>query len=212
MILTARDKDLLATLCLKVRMLTASQIAATWWPAAPSANANAQRRLRGLVAGGFLHRQSLPAYPLLPLSNPILTWAPGEGPPDYEVVGYQLQHRWEDRQYEPTMVYFASRRAMCQLGGTGTGRLRHADQASHDLHLSQVYLLFRQKKPELARCWVGEEEFAVERLDEKLPDAVIKDSSGAVRLVVEFGGKYDPRRFRAFHEDCRTRGIPYQLW
>lgn len=209
--LTNRDKDILRTLAKKVRMMTADQVAQGWWKPSTVAIDVATRRLRALKAYRLLDDVRLPAHPMLDLSLPLLTWKPGQSDPDYYAISYRLTSRWPT-EYLPTTVYMASDRAVRMFGLSGAQRIQHPDQATHDLHLSAVYLRLLQDQPVLAQAWVGEDEFAAEREGQKLPDAVAKDAAGNVVLVIEFGGKYDPERFKAFHEDCRKRGTPYQLW
>ena len=40
----------------------------------------------------------------------------------------------------------------------------------------------------------------------------IVDDAEQVILVIEFGGAYDTARVKAFHQDCVSRNLPYQLW
>lgn len=209
--LTERDRSILRTLVKKVRMMTVAQIAQGWWPQAESSAILAARRLRSLKAHRLVDRVTLPAHPMLDLRVPILTWEPGQPDPDYYAVSYRLTSRWPS-EYIPTPVYFAAEPGARMFGIAAAQPIRHPDQVTHDLHLSAVYLTVFRKHPEIAQAWVGEDEFAVERERQKLPDAVVKDAAGHVRMVIEFGGKYDPVRFRAFHEDCRKRTTPYQLW
>jgi hypothetical protein len=209
-LLTPRDRSILATLTSKVRLVTLHQVAATWWSGS-GALPNARQRVRRLRQADLLDARSLPAHPLLPLAAPIFTWAPGQPDPDCGAMAYHLQHRWTT-QYQPTTVYFATHRAALHLGAPAPGRVEHPDQVTHDLHVSALYLRLRREHPDLAAAWVGEDVFAAEREGQKLPDAVLKDSRGRVVLVIEFGGKYDPDRVRAFHDDCRRRQHSYQLW
>ena len=209
--LTPRDNAILSALTTKVRLLTLAQMVEAWWPASSSARPNARKRVALLLEAGLIKTATVPAHPMLSLDQPILTWRPGDAAPDFDQVAYQLQSRWP-REYVPTHVYHASHRAARHYGSRSHGAIRHPDQATHDLHLSSVFLRVLRDYPQIALQWVGEDEFAPEREGEKLPDAVVKDAAGAVRLVIEFGGKYDPKRFKAFHEDCASRQLPYQLW
>lgn len=209
--LTERDKSILQTLTFKTRLITVEQAATVWWEHASVGPILARRRLKILLDQGLLTMRTLPAYPMLPLSAPVLYWTPGDPDPDADAIAYRLTARWT-AEYQPTPVYLASRRTAHLLGSLTRGTIRHPDQITHDLHVSAVYFTFLRNQPDLARRWVGEEEYAPEREHQKLPDAVIKDAQGQVELVVEFGGKYDALRYRAFHRDCKRRALPYQLW
>jgi len=208
---TERDKNIVRALVKKVRMMTAGQIAQAWWPQAEASAVLAARRLRLLKTHRLINRVTLPAHPMLDLAAPVITWRPGQPDPDYYAVSYQLTSRWPS-EYVPTDIYVAADSGARMFGLSAAQPVRHPDQATHDLHLSAVYLTMLRERPEVAQAWIGEEEFAPERERQKLPDAVVKDAAGNVRMVIEFGGKYDPVHFRAFHEDCRKRQTPYQVW
>lgn len=209
--LTERDEAILRTLACKVRYLTLQQVAATWWRSALHRALIARRRLRLLREKGLLEEVTLPAHPMLPLAEPIVRWRVGDEDPPFDQVAYRLQQRWA-AQYRPTRIFFATARAARHFGAVNRGRILHPDQITHDLHVSALYLKLLKEAPELAAHWVGEDEFAKEREGEKLPDAVLRDGKGPPAFVVEFGGRYDASRLRDFHEDCRKRMLPYDLW
>ena len=204
--LTARDKEILIALTHKVRLFSLEQISRTWWPS--SSTDLARNRLAALPH--FVNRLKLNAHPELALDSPLFTWWPGEPAPRFGSLSYQLKKRW-DKAPQPTTAYIATEKAARHFGGFG-GKLRRPLQATHDLHVSHVYLHFLKTNPTLADRWVSEERFASERRREKLPDAVILDAAGNVELVIEFGGAYDTRHVKRVHVDCVTRSLPYELW
>ncbi|MCA9074705.1 MAG: hypothetical protein KDA93_06715 [Planctomycetaceae bacterium] len=96
--LTPRDLDILECLTLRVRVFSLSQLGRTWWGATHDPVRNAARRMRELVASGFVESYSLLAHPELSLSVPELFWTPGSPAPDLGAVAYRLQSRWTDPQ------------------------------------------------------------------------------------------------------------------
>ena len=204
--MTDRDREILLTLTHRVRLLSLRQIARTWWPTA-SVDA-ARQRLATMPT--LLSRLKLNAHPELDLTAPLLTWHPGDPEPRFGSLSYQLRKRWTQAP-EPTTVYVATDTAARYLGGFG-GRLRRPLQATHDLHVSQLYLRLLKQDPERAALWVSEEHFAAERRREKLPDAVLRDAAGQIRMVIEFGGAYDTHHVKRVHLDCVARALPYELW
>lgn len=206
MTLTDRDREILLTLTHKVRLLSLAQIARTWWPSAMPETA----RTRLAALPHFLTRLKLNAHPELVLDAPLYTWRPGEPAPRYGALSYQLKKRWTQAP-EPTTVYIATEKAARYFGGFG-GKLRRPLQATHDLHVAQVYLRLFGQDPTQAALWVSEERFAPERRREKLPDAVLRDAAGDIRLVIEFGGAYDAQHVERVHLDCVTRSLAYELW
>lgn len=208
--LTERDRDILLTLTHKVRVLSLSQLARTWWSETAAGLETARRRLRRLAVDGWLTQLPVNAHPELPLAGPLYRWAPGEPAPNC----YQLERRCRSRWKEPARraaVYLATRQAAARLGGVG-GRLKHPLQTDHDLHVGTVYLRLLHTDPAMADLWVSEALVAPERRGQKLPDAIVKNPDGSVRLVVEFAGQYDAKRIAAVHEDCAARETPYELW
>ncbi|MCP5127491.1 MAG: hypothetical protein H6973_18210 [Gammaproteobacteria bacterium] len=207
--LTDRDREILIALTHKVRLMSLDQIARTWWGNSPSALATARKRLTVLSAYA-LQRMKLNAHPELTLTGPLFAWQPGQATPHFGGLSYRLKKRW-DQAPVPTTVYIATEKAARQFGGFG-GKLRRPLQATHDLHVAQLYLQFLQTAPERAALWVSEERFAPERRHEKLPDAVLRDATGNITLVIEFGGAYDSKHVERVHLDCVTRSLPYELW
>jgi hypothetical protein len=211
MTLTDRERQFIHALASKIRLLTFEQISGTWWPDSESGRTNARRRLGELRDHGLLNRTRVHARPLLPLETPLFRWKPGEPTPDFGGLAWQLHRRWQEPLQSMT-AYLATRRAANILGGVSDGRLKNPSQASHDIHLSGVYLYFLRTAPTLAAGWVGEDILAPSRVDQKLPDAILHDGEGRPRLAIEFGGSYQAQRIADFHADCAARTLPYELW
>jgi hypothetical protein len=216
MTFTERDDALIRALLGKIRLITFAQIARAWWPDTDSGKTNAKRRVQDLVEAKLLIRERAFARPMLELTAPVFVWKPGQEDPDPEKLSYQVQSRWEAQAgaSEPraATVYFASRRAANVLGGAALARIKNHSQVTHDLHVTELYLKLLRETPPLAQAWVGEEILAPSRVNQKLPDAILVASSGEPKLVMEFGGAYPPDRVQAFHDDCKTRGLPYEFW
>lgn len=210
MMLNDRDTDLLTTLTTRVRLLTTEQVARLWQLDGAVARSKIRRRLRSLCAARLLEERPILAEPSLPLQSPVVVWESGDPSPDFHAVAWRLQRRWTESASETT-VYIATEFAADTFGGVAA-RLPTIGQETHDLHVSEVYLLMRQHRPALAAFWLGEEIVRPTRVHEKLPDAVIVDPSGNPVLIIEFGGRYDHQRVADFHQDCQARGLPYELW
>ena len=136
--LSERDEGILESLCLKVRLLTLDQIAATWWTPTNTGQANARRRLRQLRELGFLEAWKVQARPLLELQRPVVMWSPGASDPDPGKVSYELKKRWT-QPAKTTTVWIASKHSLHHFAATGR-RLSRPLQATHDLHVSSIYL------------------------------------------------------------------------
>lgn len=205
-----RDREILSTLTHKVRLLTLDQVARTWWGTTRDPRANARRRLALLVVSGFIERVQVNARPELELERPLLTWTLTDPPPHFGKTAYRLQSRWKEPP-QRTTLYIATRKAAKEFGGVG-GRHLKPLQASHDLHVSTVYLHYRTTRPDEAAAWISEDKLAPFRRHQKLPDAVLGENATSLLLAVEFGGGYDADRLAAFHADCARRALPYEVW
>lgn len=207
-----RDNALLDTLVHRVRVLSVDQIAAMWWPDTGQPHQFAQRCLRRLERAALIVRQTVLTEPPLRLSGPVVNWAPGHSTPNFAAVSYALQSRWQGCVPSPMPVVAATRKAIHQYGGHGLGGLRQRLQVNHDLHLAAVYLLKLRQDPALPGRWVGEDQLGKAGYGIKDPDAFLLGPLGQTECVVEFGGRYDERRVRSFHEHCARFGMRYELW
>ena len=160
---------------------------------------------------GLLERIQVLVEPLLALAAPVFRWQPGAPAPDCDAIGYALQSRWT-KPPRRTTVYVATRKSVSQYGGKGPGGLRMRLQATHDLHVGAVYLRYLRDDPAAAAAWVGEDVRGKAGHRLKDPDAILLGPDGRTRRVVEFGGRYDARRVRDFHEHCSRFGLSYELW
>ena len=210
--LTDRDQEILSSLCTKVRLFTAQQIADCWWRDASTSLATARQRMGKLVASEFVAQLRVLAAPLPLLHSPVIAWAPGDEAPDYGAAAWQLQSRWKE-PVELTRVYLATNKACRLFGGKRQGSLKAEYQATHDLGVSQMYIQRRIKSEQAIANWIGEDVLAHYRKGQKLPDAVLAPAPGEnPSLVLEFGGAYDKRRVEAFHKDCAKRELAYEVW
>lgn len=208
--LTARDQDLLETLALRVRVLSIEQVARHWWPDAADPVRLARRRLRTLESGDYVRKHTFLAHPILEMPAPVFTWQPGQPPPNPDAISYGLTSRWTAPSRRVSVIA-ATQRTKGIIGG-GIAQLSPLGHETHDLHVSEIFVRLRERQPELAERWRGEESFARARSGEKRPDAMLVDGAGQPELVIEFAGKYSADHVWSFHEDCEARELPYELW
>lgn len=204
-----REHVILATLASAVRVLSLQQLASAWWSGGATPQAHARRALRGLVQDGWLASRHVQARPLIPMEAPLFTWAPGEPPPDHEALGYAFQRRWPSPPVR-TLVFIATRKTRNRYGGHPRPVLKAA-QVTHDLHVGELYLRALLHDPPRAERWVGEDLLGKAGHGRIDPDAVLEHPD-STRTAVEFGGNYDARRVRHFHEGCAVQGMEYELW
>lgn len=195
--------ELLHTLTHCVRLLTARQLAGE----------GCLRLAEKLASAGLLTRCIVRCGPLLVLQAPLASWEPGQLPPHFHTCAYRARIRGRGH-VGPTTAFLASNRAAAVMGGRG-GPLKNPLQATHDVHVAEVFLVLRRTSPHLASRWVGED--ALPRTKrfrrEQRPDAAIVDADGRVQQVTEFiGASYGPHRLVAIHQHCAKRGWRYDLW
>lgn len=202
--------DVLRTLALRVRCLSLDQIARVWWPDARNQEDAVRARLRTFERAGLLRRVTVDAAPRLDLEGPILAWSVGEAKPDCGAMSWQLRKRW-GKLTSPLPLYVATAHG-ANLFGAFADRPPRENDVDHDLHLSEVYLYYRRRRPQEAGHWLGEAVFPKAGKNIKDPDAFIVDEGLRPIRVVEFGGRYDQRRVAAFHDHCADQELPYELW
>jgi hypothetical protein len=208
--LTARDSEIGSVVSLKIPAIEVCLAARTWWDDTPSGRECAAERLGLLARAGYLVLLKLRVRPELSLESPIWSWQPGDPTPPFQTISYRARSRW-DEPLRWVTAFAASERSGRMLAGRG-GRLSHPHQATHDLHLAAIYLRLLKENPAEAAGWVSDRVLAPLRRGKKLPDAEIQDAEGRTLKVIEFGGSYPPERLKKIHEDCESRGVPYELW
>jgi hypothetical protein len=204
-----RNEALLRVLTHKVRFLTLSQIARTWWSGSGAPEASARQHLRRLAKTGYVERKELLLHPEITLLHPVFSWQPGEASPDCEVISYQCQERWSQPP-RVVSVWIATRKAADLFGGFG-GRILRLDHATHDLHVGTIYCHFARHDQERADAWLPEEEIAAEA-GERTPDALLYDRAGNCFLAVEFGGACKAPRVEKLHAFGERYRLAYELW
>lgn len=210
--LTARDREIIASLCCSIRMIALDQVAKSWWPDSNSSIELARRRLAILIENGLITTATVFAAKLPEIVRPIAGWSPGDLQPDFGAIAWNLQSRWKEPPRQ-CRTYLATSLAAKHFGGRANGKPKHQYQATHDLGLTEVYLRLREDRPELSPHWIGEDLVSPHRRRQKLPDAIIAESPSATpKLIIEFGGSYDKERVTDFHQDCERRALPYEIW
>ena len=107
-------------------------------------------------------------------------------------------------------MIWASAEAKRTYGGCCGGRRPRPKEITHDIHVAQVFFLYRRRYPELAEHWVCEDQLRAEGRQDDIPDAVIR-LPGGEEIIVEFGGSYDARKLRVMHIEYSSHGR-YQIW
>lgn len=209
---TARDHEILKTLAVRVRILSLSQIARTWWNTAAQPEVHARRHLNMLRDTNQLFETAVAVSPMLDLRAPVVVWKPGQPQPDLDAAARTLLERWPPVPTRPTSVFAATEATNNLYGGPPSVRTTHPSHVDHDIHVGEVFLRYLREHPALAERWQGEDVRPKSGYRLKDPDAVLEFDGGAYIHVIEFGGRYDKERVRAFHQDCAKRDRSYEIW
>ncbi|MBI3861099.1 MAG: hypothetical protein HY290_04305 [Planctomycetia bacterium] len=187
--------------------MTSAQIAQGWFHSAENPTRCAEQAIARLERAELITRRTLEAHPIQDLTRPLFAWKPGmPDPSERRLAGLakSTRGRWS-QNHLPAEVLFATRRASALFGAFTDARNPQHFEATHDLHLTEVYLRYRRKHPQLAACWLGEAAFpklgfVIPRM--KDPDVFLIDRQGRAKRIIEFAGSYDAEHLRAFHEHC----------
>ena len=201
--LTRTKEELLLTLTHRLPLLTLTQAVRLGIE---------KSDLDSLTQERLLERLWFTAHPEISLGGPAVVWMPSSELPKFGPIAYRLKARWNKAAVGHEIV-IASKRAKHLFGGYLGGKPPRRSELTHDIHLAQVYLRFREQQPELALNWEPEAKLLSMAQSERcrVPDATIVDpKTGTPRLLVEFGGAYGKQKLEAFHAACSD--IPYQIW
>ena len=207
--LTDRDEAILETLTHRVRMLSAEQVARTWFGNSADPVRLARSRLRQLQEAGYLDRLDALARPELELEEPLFRWEPGEAEPDFAALSRRCSGRWS-QPVERTSLYVASSRAGVLYGGSG-GRSPRLSEVSHDLSLAGLYL--RHFRPNGHRVeWTSEASLIRMGYGDqsRVPDALVTENGSS--RAIELGGTYSSAKLEDFHAFCTEEALAYELW
>jgi hypothetical protein len=170
-------------------------------------HAVARTALTRLADAGLIESLTLEAYPLLPLLRPLFAWNVGDPcppPTHWDQIAAQSQNRW-NKPHVPVEVWRATKRASHIWGAFHDARRVRHSEASHDLHLAEVFVRYRRERPAAADDWFGEAAFPKLGFDLKRmkdPDAFLMSDSGTAHRVVEFAGSYQAEHLWEFHAHC----------
>lgn len=173
---------------------------------------HAERLADALTGEGLLRRTRVHAPPLLPLAKPLTVYRPDGAEPDCGHLSYLARSRWQS-SCAPTWVYSATPRA-AQLFGGSAALPSETLKARHELHMSEIFLRFRERRPGIEERWYRGD--VARRFGlvpgSRVPDAFLFCDCGNVEWAIEFIGAYSSTRIRGFHEFCKQHRYAYQVW
>lgn len=207
--LTERDRALMHTLSVKVKLLPLGHVRAMWWQA-DARGREMPRRLAALEAAGWVERRTVVGRMFLGSPEPLATWAPKQLPPDFADVVWRARRRALSAVAAVRVVRVTP--AAASMSG-GAVRVVRPSEVSHDLMVAGVYAALVARGDARAAKWRGESvlEAPWGRDGSPMPDAVIA-LPGREILVEVVGSSYTPGDLRTLHEFCVLKGVTYELW
>ncbi len=203
----AEEVSLLRALALQTPCLTFAQIMRGWFEKNEDAHAATEQALGRLAGARLITQRVIEAHPLQILDKPLFTWRPGEAPPgERRLINLALRarERWQ-ATYVATTFFTASPKAVRLFGAFHDARHTKHCEATHNLHLGEVFVRYLTLRPKLAAMWLGEAAFPVLGFDikgMKDPDAFLVNAKGQAMRIVEFVGSYSAEHLQKFHEHC----------
>lgn len=205
----SREKEILRVLANDVRMLSADQVARTWWTDTRWGSCRCKESLWDLAVRKWISMQPVLARPIHLLVTPLLTWQAGQPLPQFELLARQLHKRAKSQPAVITVVYATSKTV--SLFGKGKKPSIKIAQMTHDLHVSEIFLHLRASGRYSAR-WLSEDQLPKAWPLDIRPDAVLLDDVGKPATAIEYGGDYSVQRLKELHAGFDSIGLGYELW
>lgn len=219
----------------QVRYLSLSQIASHWFShdltsddldsrclfydktlgAVQNSDSNAIRHASSLIKklseNGWLQMAQIFCRPIMPMYRPLFEWRHTQSSPPYRELARQLGMRARS-QVKITTVVCATKKAKFLFGSGESVHRPKLAQATHDLHLAEVYLVYRQRDFDVRHRWLGEEVLPLNWPIRQRPDAVLVDHDGHFIRAIEYGGNYSMERLSALHHGLESIPLAYEIW
>jgi hypothetical protein len=208
--------EILDALALRVNFFTVDQVARTWFTDHARPKDSARRALTQLIHDGLIApKRLLNAFPEQPIEEPLFVWEVGDPAPGYNQLSAELRSRWHGLAWTETQAFSITAEGAEQIPGGSTPTLKPEDE-NHDLHMSAVFLVIKQRYPDWIPHWIADRDYDTKvrgrRYEdrEKTPDAFLR-IDGEPR-VIDFGGAYHPKKVGSIHRYWSALDIPYELW
>ena len=208
-LLQPRDRQLLHALVFAVRFFVVRQVAELW----RADLANVRKRMKKLIAAGFIETRTICAQPIPPIRSPLCRWKPGQEIPLPGQVAYAAKKRFRNRTPRSMTALKASTRTLHLFGCATRARLK-TYQHTHDLGLSETYVFFYNRWPRLTHHWIGEDAYAaVLGHGQEVEDAqLLHPRSRVTMLAIEYTGHYRRDRVASLIEALVNRNVAFMCF
>ncbi len=204
------ERELLCCLANCVRYMTLEQVARGWFQGQVTALVQARRRLLRLARSGWISQHRVLARPIQRLQRPLVTWQSRGAVADFAVLANFLRRRARQRA-QLTRIARATLRTRIFWGDARTGPQVKLTQTTHDLHVAEIFLQYRQRGGELCG-WCNEDQIPRSWPFRVRPDALLIDDEGTWLRAIEYGGDYSAARLHRFHQELSRWPLAYEIW
>lgn len=199
------NTEVLTALTHKVRVMSVEQIGREFFHGAADANRSAKRLVTTLTQEQLLESQTVVVHPLISLEQgPIFSWRPGNHPPNFPRLAWQVRARWK-LSPKSMLVVRASQHARQLLRGTVGGRRARGTEMRHDLMVTELWFKLTREFP---HCdWIHEDTLISNGqhiFGMTIPDALVNGEPH------DFAGSYKAEKLRSLHRSLMT--APYTIW
>lgn len=188
----------------KLRVLTAFQVAKTWFQHTRHPLRSAMSCLRDMAARDEVLLDSAMLHPEIELSTPLLDWIPGGDEPDFGRLAWRAKSRFTEPPKRTCLVLPGSR-----LGAVGKLRRLRATETQHDVMVTSILLNLARHDTSVIDRWSHEDVIRERfRPGEKRPDAILLE--GSREVLIECAGSYSKAKLQAVHQAFAQ--TPYKLF
>lgn len=204
---TAAEFAVMRALSVQVQGTTLDQIARMVFSHEQSPLQRVEQALDRLTAAGLIESRAVETHPLEQLAKPLFVWKPGDPHPNDQKLK-KLSHRACSRWTLPPVVqtiYVATQYAARSFGAFVDSWRVKPCEATHNIHLAEVFVYYSVRRPRMAAMWLGEGAFPKLGFDikgMKDPDAYLINPTGTAERVIEFAGSYSADHLANFHSHC----------
>ena len=194
---TQSSAEILADLAYNARVMTAPQI---WTATGKSPFPWIRKQVR---KGNVVARSVILPTPNVP-KTPIVDWALGDAPPDFDRVAWQLSSR-RNLPAENVRLVYATEKTKSLFGSLST-RPPRPKEFFHDACVTELFHQIRSQHPDWK--WTHEDQLGLE--NKTRPDAILE--ADGQEVVIEVGGMYSAAKLRAIHAAYTSQTTRYQIW
>jgi hypothetical protein len=193
-------QEIVEVLATKVRLLTDEQVGEAWFGERARPRASARRALKRLESKGLVKTAWAMAHPRISLDGPLYSYRGSETPePDFGRLAWKAAHRFK----EPVVRAFvakATKNTMRAFGRESCHRSERTSEITHDIHVSELFLKFRNEGS--AGLWQGEDELT----------GMVRPDAAVGTVALDFIGSYSKAKLIALYGSYLSNGIQDFDW